>query len=81
MLKRSAPGRFGKGTGWQLRIASSESAPGLTEEVLAGEPRLEALRRGDMTDTPIPDWLDRQLSWQYAFPKAVTTAAKFLYPK
>lgn len=70
-------GAFWQGDRWQLRIASSESAPGLTEEVLAGEPRLEALRRGDMTDTPIPDWLDRQLSWQYAFPKAVTTAAKF----
>ncbi|GAA6390373.1 helicase-exonuclease AddAB subunit AddA [Megasphaera sp.] len=70
-------GAFWQGDRWQLRIVSSEPAPGLTEEVLAGEPRLEALRRGDMTDTPIPDWLDRQLSWQYAFPKAVTTAAKF----
>lgn len=70
-------GAFWQGDRWQLRIVSSEPAPGLTEEVLAGEPRLEALRRGDMADTPIPDWLDRQLSWQYAFPKAVTTAAKF----
>lgn len=70
-------GAFWQGDRWQLHIVSSEAAPGLTEEVLAGEPRLEALRRGDMTDTPIPDWLDRQLSWQYAFPKAVTTAAKF----
>lgn len=76
-VESAVPGASWKSDKWHLRIVSPEPVEGVTEEVLAREPRLDALRRGDMTETPIPDWLDRQLSWQYAFPKAVATAAKF----
>ena len=71
------PGASWESDRWQLRIVAPEPVEGLTPEVLAGEPRLDDLRRGAMTDTTVPEWLDKQLSWRYGYPKAVITAAKF----
>ncbi len=65
------------GAAWQVRIAKAVPAGTVEEGAYDGEPRLEALRRGDLTGTPVPSWLDEQLSWQYAYPQAVRTAAKF----
>lgn len=71
------PGAAWQDAIWQVRIARAVPAGTVEEGVYDGEPRLEALRRGDLTGTPVPSWLDEQLSWQYAYPQAVRTAAKF----
>lgn len=71
------PGAAWQDAIWQVRIARAVPAGTVEEGAYDGEPRLEALRRGDLTDTPVPSWLDEQLSWQYAYPRAVRTAAKF----
>lgn len=71
------PGAAWQDAVWQVRIARAVSAGTVEEGAYDGEPRLEALRRGDLTGTPVPSWLDEQLSWQYAYPQAVRTAAKF----
>lgn len=62
---------------WDIYIWQHVSEPPISEEVLQAEPRLMKLQQGVETQTAIPAWMDEQLSWQYAFPKAVTTAAKF----
>lgn len=71
------PGAAWQDAVWQVRIARAVPAGTVEEGAYDGEPRLEALRRGDLTGTPVPYWLDEQLSWQYAYPQAVRTAAKF----
>lgn len=71
------PGAAWQDAIWQVRIAKAVPAGTVEEGAYDGEPRLEALRRGDLTGTPVPSWLDEQLSWQYAYPQAVRTAAKF----
>ena len=71
------PGAAWQDAVWQVRIARALPAGTVEEGAYDGEPRLEALRRGDLTGTPVPSWLDEQLSWQYAYPQAVRTAAKF----
>ena len=71
------PGAAWQNAIWQVRIARAVPAGTVEEGAYDGEPRLEALRRGDLTGTPVPSWLDEQLSWQYAYPQAVRTAAKF----
>lgn len=71
------PGAAWQDAIWQVRIARAVPAGTVEEGAYDGEPRLEALRRGDLTGTPVPSWLDEQLSWQYAYPQAVRTAAKF----
>lgn len=71
------PGAAWQDAVWQVRIARAVPAGTVEEGAYDGEPRLEALRRGDLTGTPAPSWLDEQLSWQYAYPQAVRTAAKF----
>ena len=71
------PGTAWQDAIWQVRIARAVPAGTVEEGAYDGEPRLEALRRGDLTGTPVPSWLDEQLSWQYASPQAVRTAAKF----
>lgn len=71
------PGAAWQDAAWQVRIAKAVPAGTVEEGAYDGEPRLEALRRGDLTGTPVPSWLDEQLSWQYAYPQAVRTAAKF----
>lgn len=71
------PGAAWQDAVWQVRIAKAVPAGTVEEGAYDGEPRLEALRRGDLTGTPVPYWLDEQLSWQYAYPQAVRTAAKF----
>lgn len=71
------PGAARQDAVWQVRIARAVPAGTVEEGAYDGEPRLEALRRGDLTGTPVPSWLDEQLSWQYAYPQAVRTAAKF----
>lgn len=71
------PGAAWQDVVWQVRIARAVPAGTVEEGAYDGEPRLEALRRGDLTGTPVPSWLDEQLSWQYAYPQAVRTAAKF----
>lgn len=71
------PGAAWQDAVWQVRIAKAVPAETVEEVAYDGEPRLEALRRGDLTGTPVPSWLDEQLSWQYAYPQAVRTAAKF----
>lgn len=71
------PGAAWQDAVWQVRIARAVPAGTVEEGAYDGEPRLEALRRGDLTGTPVPSWLDEQLSWQYAYPQAVRTAAKF----
>lgn len=71
------PGAAWQDAIWQVRIARAVPAGTVEEGVYDGEPRLEALRRGDLTGTPVPSWLDEQLFWQYAYPQAVRTAAKF----
>lgn len=71
------PGAAWQDAVWQVRIAKAVPAGTVEEGAYDGEPRLEALRRGDLTVTPVPSWLDEQLSWQYAYPQAVRTAAKF----
>lgn len=71
------PGAAWQDAVWQVRIAKAVPAGTVEEGAYDGEPRLEALRRGDLTGMPVPSWLDEQLSWQYAYPQAVRTAAKF----
>ncbi len=71
------PGAAWQDAVWQVRIARAIPAGTVEEGAYDGEPRLEALRRGDLTGAPVPSWLDEQLSWQYAYPQAVRTAAKF----
>ena len=71
------PGAAWQDAIWQVRIAKAVPAGTVEEGAYDGEPRLEALRRGDLTGTPVPSWLDEQLSWQYAYPQAVRTVAKF----
>ena len=71
------PGAAWQDAVWQVRIARAVPAGTVEEGAYDGEPRLEALRRGDLTGTPVPSWLDEQLSWQYAYPQAVRTADKF----
>ena len=71
------PGAAWQDAVWQVRIARALPAGTVEEGAYDEEPRLEALRRGDLTGTPVPSWLDEQLSWQYAYPQAVRTAAKF----
>lgn len=71
------PGAAWQDAVWQVRIARAVPAGTVEEGAYDGELRLEALRRGDLTGTPVPSWLDEQLSWQYAYPQAVRTAAKF----
>lgn len=71
------PGAAWQDAVWQVRIARAVPAGTVEEGAYDGEPRLEALRRGDLTGTPVPSWLDEQLSWQYAYPQAVRIAAKF----
>lgn len=71
------PGAAWQGDIWDVHITPAGTAAAADDEACEQEPRLEALRRGDATGTPIPDWLDAQLSWQYAYPQAVRTAAKF----
>ena len=71
------PGAAWQDAVWQVRIAKAVPAGTVEEGAYDGEPRLEALRRGDLTGTPVPSWLDEQLSWQYAYPRAVRIAAKF----
>lgn len=71
------PGAAWQDAVWQVRIAKAVPAGTVEEGAYDGEPRLEVLRRGDLTGTPVPSWLDEQLSWQYAYPQAVRTAAKF----
>lgn len=71
------PGAAWQDAIWQVRIARAVPGGTVEEGAYDGEPRLEALRRGDLTGTPVPSWLDEQLSWQYAYPQAVRTAAKF----
>lgn len=71
------PGAAWQDAIWQVRIARAVPAGTVEEGAYDGEPRLEALRCGDLTGTPVPSWLDEQLSWQYAYPQAVRTAAKF----
>lgn len=71
------PGAAWQDAIWQVRIARAVPTGTVEEGAYDGEPRLEALRRGDLTGTPVPSWLDEQLSWQYAYPQAVRTAAKF----
>lgn len=71
------PGAAWQDAVWQVRIARAVPAGTVEEGAYDGEPRLKALRRGDLTGTPVPSWLDEQLSWQYAYPQAVRTAAKF----
>ena len=71
------PGAAWQDAVWQVRIARAVPAGTVEEGAYDGEPRLEALRRGGLTGTPVPYWLDEQLSWQYAYPQAVRTAAKF----
>ena len=71
------PGAAWQDAIWQVRIAKAVPAGTVEEGAYDGEPRLEALRRGDLTGTPVLSWLDEQLSWQYAYPQAVRTAAKF----
>lgn len=71
------PGAAWQDAVWQVRIAKAVPAGTVEEGAYDGEPRLEAMRRGDLTGTPVPSWLDEQLSWQYAYPQAVRTAAKF----
>lgn len=75
------PGAAWQDAVWQVRIAKAVPAGTVEEGAYDGEPRLEALRRGDLTGTPVPSWLDEQLSWQYAYPQAVRTAAKFSVSK
>ncbi len=62
---------------WQVTIHNPVAGPAITDQAIAEEPRLARLRDGRETGTPIPEWLDTALSWQYAYPKAVETAAKF----
>lgn len=71
------PGATWQNDIWHLRIEPSVTAAAADESAGAGDPRLEALRRGDVTGTPVPDWMESGLSWQYAYPEAVRTAAKF----
>ncbi len=62
---------------WDVHLWQQIPGPAVTEEALQAEPRLALLQDGRCTQTAVPAWLEKQLSWQYAFPKAVTTAAKF----
>lgn len=61
---------------WDVHLWQQIPGPAVTEEALQAEPRLALLQDGRCTQA-VPAWLEKQLSWQYAFPKAVTTAAKF----
>lgn len=62
---------------WDVHLWQQIPGPAVTEEALQAEPRLALLQAGSCTQTAVPAWMEKQLSWQYAFPKAVATAAKF----
>lgn len=62
---------------WEISIHSDTAPAAVTATTGEKDPRLEALRLGRPTGTAVPDWLDEALSFHYAYPKAVTTAAKF----
>ncbi len=61
---------------WRIAVyyhaGGSEGADGKK----AAEPRLEALRRGELTGTEIPPWFDETLLWKYGYGHAAVTAAK-----
>ncbi|WP_301859924.1 helicase-exonuclease AddAB subunit AddA [uncultured Megasphaera sp.] len=63
---------------WHVVVerAPSVLTGGVSAEAQQAEPRLDCLRRGVPTGTPVPAWLDEALSWQYAWPQAVQTPAK-----
>lgn len=62
---------------WELSWWPQVPGPAVSPEVVQTEPRVELLRRGLCTQTAVPAWMETQLSWQYEFPQAVVTAAKF----
>ena len=62
---------------WQLYLHHSVGSPAMTETETVKDPRLALLRSGNPTETAVPDWLPEQLSWQYGYPQAVHTPAKF----
>ena len=61
---------------WQVFIRHGAGGAAVTDEEVQQEPRLEKLRRGELTGADIPAWLDEALSWQYPYPLATETAAK-----
>ncbi len=61
---------------WQIVLHYDRSGPEIMERAVQEEPRLAALREGLPSGTAAPPWLARRLSWQYAYPLAVQTAAK-----
>lgn len=62
---------------WHLALY--HQVPPLTEVVtdISCDSPLQQLRRGELTGTDIPGWMERALSWHYPWPKAVETAAKY----
>lgn len=61
---------------WQVRVQCS--LPAVRSSRCKGErdPRLAALQEGNPTGTEPPAWLEERLQWRYAYPQAVTAAAK-----
>lgn len=62
---------------WQVKLWQQIPKLVLTEETIIAEPRLAAIQRGELTNTPIPLWMEKQLTWSYPYPKATTTTAKY----
>jgi ATP-dependent helicase/nuclease subunit A len=61
---------------WQVQVRHAVRQDQAEDERAGQDGRLAQVSQGALTQTAPPDWLDAQLSWQYAFPLAVQTAAK-----
>jgi len=75
LIRQGKEGTFDTGL-WQLHIRFGMSEAQAEERPDDQDRRLEAVRCHTLTDTAVPEWLDEQLSWQYAWPLAVQTPAK-----
>lgn len=61
---------------WSVAVQPHGQQTRAAAQQVREEPRLTALRQGQPTGTAAPPWLTEQLAWRYAYPRAVTTAAK-----
>lgn len=61
---------------WEIHIHGTAAALQADSGTVSCDPRLEQIKRGEMTGTPVPAWMNRNLSWVYAYPKAAAAPAK-----
>lgn len=61
---------------WNVALRSVVTDKDVSSVITEADRRLFAVQAGIPTGTPIPGWLDRILSWQYAYKAATRTTAK-----